>query len=619
MVDNSPYPLNQWTESPFGTVMFLSNNKGVQKAVDPLYFTFYNPRVVTHGLLKSLEVTPPEKLSTVISLLFEDAVPKRGEDIVNNLIEAYNQKAIDDRSILAANTMKFIDTRIKNVEEELNALEAEIERYRSSKGVVDLSEQGRLYLQDAGETDRRIADIQLKISILDKVENYIVSKNMGGSIVPSTLGIDDPILTQLLERLNNSQIQYERLKKTTAVNNPILISISDEIEKIRPSILENVQSQKSNLQTSLASLTSSSGKYDTALKTLPEKERKLLEITRRKTVKNDLFAYLLQKREETALSHVPTDADYKVVSKAEASINPVSPKGFKIYGLAFFLAFGFWVAYVIVKEMLNSKILFRSEIEDATNIHVLGELALVKTTQGNKLLMCNDPVMLDQLRQIDAKLGLYNRKFTKKKILVTSSIAGEGKSFVSRNIAISLAKSGKRVVLLDMDFRRPSLSQSFTLDGNPGIVNYLIGGFRMEDIVHHSAEEENLAILPAGTKGSDQTKLLLNGRLETLFKELSDNFDYIIMDSAPIGLVSDTNILTEYSDLNLLVIRYGVTPKKIIQRLGWIENNKAQQNTGIIFNGLKKRGFIKETDGYGYGYNIAYGNDYFAENHSNVR
>lgn len=606
-VDGKTYGLNQWTESPYGTVMFLPNKNSVSKTGKSLYFSLSNPRSVTQGLLESLEITPPEKLSTVVNLNFRDAVPERGEEILEKLIETYRHNSIEDKNVLAANTMEFIEERIKNVENELDTLESEIEQYRSSKGVVNLSEQGKRYLQDVGDIDRRISEIQLKLSILDKVENYIESKNMGGSIVPSTLGIDDPVLTQLLQKLYDSEIKYEGLKNTTAVNNPMLISIADEIGKIRPTILDNVRSQRSNLQASLSNMTNTSGKFNSALKTLPEKERKLLEITRRKEVKNELFAYLLQKREETALTYVPTDGDSKIVARAQASLEPVSPKGFKVYGLAFFLAVGIWIAYVIVKEMLNNKILFRSEIEYFTDIPVLGELTFIKTAKEDKLLVSSNPILFEQLRQIDVNLGLYNRKFAKKKILVTSSMAGEGKSFVSKNIAFSLAQSGKRVVLLDMDFRRPNLSQSFNLIGNPGIVNYLMGGFKMEDIVHHSAEEENLVILPAGTKGSDQTKLLLNGKLETLFKELSDKFDYIIMDSAPLGLVSDANILTEYSDINLLVIRHAVTPKRTIQRLGQVENSKALKNTGIVFNGLKKRGFVKENSGYGYGYSQTYG------------
>ena len=612
-VEGKTYPLNQWVNSPFGEVMFFENVNQVQEAKKPLFFVLVNPRKVTQGLLKSLEVTPPEKLSTVINLNLEDEVPNRGEDILNGLIRAYNQKAIDVRNQLAANTMKFIEDRIKNVEGELDELETEIERYRSSKGVVDLSEQGRIYLQDAGQNDQRIADIKLKLSVLDKVENYIQSKNNGGSIVPSTLGIDDPVLTQLLQKLYNSEMEYERLKKTTAVNNPMLTSLSDEIEKIRPNILDNVQSQKSNLQASLSNLNSNSGRYNSALKTIPEQERKLLEITRRKAVKNDLFAFLLQKREETALSYVPSGGDSTVVTGAEASLEPVSPKGVKIYGIALFLGIGFWIGYVMIKEMLNKKVLFRSEIEDSTNLPVIGELSYLK---GNKELSSKNPEnlpLIEQFRQLDAQLGLYSRTFRKKKILITSSLSGEGKSFVSKNLSYSLAQSGKKVILLDMDFRKPNTSQSFNLLNNKGIIDYLKEEAFLKELIVPSELDPNFSVLPAGTKGADETKLLLNGKLELLFEKLSEIFDYVIIDSAPLGLISDANLLAEFCDITLLVIRHGFTPKKVIQRLDQIQAEKNLQHIGIVFNGLKKRGFVKEYRGYGYGYNQSYGYGGYAQ------
>jgi len=235
------YPLNQWSETPFGTAMFLPTANPAPKSGKRFFYSLYGTRDVTRYLLNSLEVIPPEKLSTVISLYFNDENPMRGEDILNTLIETYNLKAIEDKNVLAVNTMKFIEGRIMNVETELDQLEAEIQQYRSSMGVVDLNEQGKLYLQDAGANDRKIADIRLKLSILDKVENYILSKDTGGSIVPSTLGVDDPVLTQLLQSLYNSEIKYERLKKTTAVNNPILISLADEIEKIRHLTMSEVK------------------------------------------------------------------------------------------------------------------------------------------------------------------------------------------------------------------------------------------------------------------------------------------------------------------------------------------------------------------------------------------
>lgn len=611
-VDGENYPLNQWIDSPFGNVMFYPNPNKIQNAENKLYFVLLDPRAVTQGLLKSLEVSPPEKLSTVINLSLTDEVPNRGEDILNGLIQTYNQKGIDDKNILAANTMSFIEERILKVEEELNSLEEEIEQYRSTKGVVDLSEQGRMYLQDAGQNDQRIADINLKLSVLDKVENYIQSKNSGGSIVPSTLGIDDPVLTQLLQKLYNSEMEYERLKKTTAVNNPILISLADEIENIRPNILDNVQSQKSNLQASLLNLQANSGRYTSALKTIPKKERKLLEITRRKAVKNDLFAYLLQKREETVLAHVPNNADNIVVTRANASLQPVQPKGLIIYGIALFLAISFWIAYIIIKEILNDKILFRSEIEENTKVPVIAELSYLK---GDKQLSLNNPdhiPAIEQFRHLDAQLGLYSRSFRKKKILVTSSIAGEGKSYVSKNLSYSLAQGGKKVILLDMDLRKPYTTKSFDLLESKGIIDYLKGEAILEELVLPTKSDPNLYILPAGTKGGDYTQLLLNGELEFLFQKLSENFDYVIIDSGPIGLVSDVSLFAEFCDIILLVVRHGFTPKKIIQRLDQNRADKNLKHVGIIFNGLKKRGFVKKDSGYGYGYSQAYGYEAYA-------
>lgn len=606
-VDGKTYPINQWVETPFGEVMFYPNKNKVQQATNPLYFILINPRVVTQGLIETLEVAPPEKLSTVINLSMQDEVPSRGEDILDELIQAYHQKGVDDRNQLALNTMEFIEARINAVEKELGNVESEIEEFRSSKGVVDLSEQGRRYLQDAGQNDLRINDIKLKLSVLEKIENYIQSKNTGGSIVPSTLGVDDPVLTQLLQNLYSAEMEYERLKKTTAVNNPMLASLLDEINKIRPNILDNVQSQKSNLNASLSNLYGTFGKYNTALKEIPEYERKLLEITRSKAVKNELFAYLLQKREEIALSYVPSSGNDKVVTNAQASLKPVSPKGLKIYGIALFLAIAIWVAYVVLKELINKNILFRSEIEDSTQIPVIGELYQLK--EGNLLSQDNpeDLPIMEQFRQLDAQLGLYSRTFRKKKILVTSSLPGEGKSFVSKNLAYSLAQSGKKVILLDMDFRKPHTTNSFNLKKHKGIINFLKDEADLEELFVESDINSNLFILPAGTQGEDHTQLLLNGKLESIFEYLSSKYDYIIMDSAPIGLVSDANLLAEFCEITLLVVRHAFTPKKVVQRIDQNIANNNLKYTGIVFNGLKKRGFIKEDSGYGYGYSQVYG------------
>lgn len=601
------YALDIPHDLPFGTITFIRNDKQNGENEYPLYFELINPAILTDYISGSLTVVPTDKLSTVVILTYVDQLRSRGEDILNAVIASYINKGFEERKRLAESTLAFIEDRIVNVELELNNLEDEIEQYTAEAGAINLSEQGRIFLQDAGANNRNIADLNLQITLLGRVKSYVISKSNQGGIVPSTTGINNPVLTQLLQKLYNSEIEYASLSKTTAENNPLLLSLADEIANIRPSILENINNQQASLKASLRSLNSNSGRFNTVLKGIPEKERALLEIKRSEDIKKELFSFLLQKREETALAHAPTEGDTKVIEKASASVYPSSPKGIKIYGMACFAALGLWIAYVVITEMMNKKILFRSEIEDFIDLPVLGELSFSKKTKKNTIFTPKDVVLTEQLRHLNARLGLYHRTFTKKKIIITSNIAGEGKSFVSRNLAINIAQSGKRVALLDMDFRKPQLSKVFQMIDKKGTVNYLKGDCGLPEIVNQLEAEENLFVIPAGTKGGDHTKELLNGKLETLFAELSESFDVVIVDSAPMGLVSDVNLLAEYCDLKLLVIRHGFTPKKIVQRLEQIEQIELLDNMGVVFNGIKKRGFTKKDSGYGYGYSQAYG------------
>ncbi len=607
------YAVDTWiTDLPMGDIRFLLNERQFGEPKDLLYFTLTNPKVVTMELLDDLKVKSTNKLSTIISLSYKDAVPERGEDVLNGLIISYNQKAVSDRNALAANTLKFIEDRMQKVGDELADLEKEIQEYRATKGVVDLSEQGRLYLKDMGDYDRQIGDINRQLQVLNEVESYVVSKKNEGGLVPSTLGVNDPVLARLLEKLYEAEIKYARLKKTTAENNPILVSIRNEIEKIRPSILENIRNQQSNLNASLGSLSYNSGKSSTAFKNIPEQERNLLEITRRKGIKSNLFLFLQQKREEAALTYAPNSGDSRLVDAAESSLLPVSPKSLFAYLAGLALAVTIGILFVIFKERFNNKVLFRSEIEENTNLPVVAEFSHLKNkNEKAHPVLSYDLGVLEQFRQLCAKLGLYRRKSDKKKILVTSSISGEGKSFISSNLANSLALSGKKVVLLDMDLRKPNTTNLYNLAAENGLIDYLKGEAKFNNILHPSKENDLLQIIPAGTKGGYHSKLLLNGRMEILFDYLTDNFDYIVIDSAPLDLVSEVNFLSEFCDKTLFVVRHGHTPKRIIQRLRQSAKLAPFNDVGIVFNGVKKRGMIKGDYGYGYGieydYNIPYG------------
>lgn len=645
--EGKEYPLNKWVDvSGFGKVMFKPNEKALFSPKNQLYYTLINPRIVTKNLLANLEANPPNKLSSVVRLALRDDVPQRGKDVLNSLISAYYAKAVAVRNSQATNTLKFIEERMKNVEAELKTLESEIQEFRSTKGVVDLSEQGKLYLSDMGTYDRQIATVNQQMAVLDQVEGYIQSNNTQGGIVPSSLGVNDPGLTQLLNKLYDSEIQYEKLRKTTAENNPILSSVSNEIQKIRPSILENVQNQKNNLRATLGNLNYNSGKSRGQLKAIPEKERELLEISRRKAIKSDLFSFLQQKREETALTYAPSEMEGQIVDLAESSLDPVSPKRMIIYAIGMALAFIMGVLYVVIKEFLNRRILFRSEIERFTKIPIIAELPNIDysdmremkkqkpsfwqkmkdglTFKSNMskdkgpMLFANEPGLQDNFRQMGAVLGLYSRNFSKKKILITSNVPGEGKSFISRNLANCLSKAGKKVALFDADFVRCNTSRQFDLLEKKGTLDYLSGNSGLAEIVNPLPTNKNLSIIPAGIKNGDHTDLLLNGKLDLLFEYLGNKFDFIILDAAPMDLVADVNLLAEYSDKTLLVVRHAITPKSVLKNLRHSNMLRTLKNVSIVFNGVKKRGLVNQDLGYGYGYKYGngYGYEYLAEKSS---
>lgn len=602
-IDNTLFPLNEWvSDDRFGEVRFIPNPNKMGNPKGALYFTLANPKVMTVGMLSELDVASTNKLSTVVNISYKDPVRKRGEDIINRLIFNYNQKTVIDRSTLAASTLNFIEERMGKVGTELAELEMEIQKYRSSQGVVDLSEQGKLYLQDVGDYDREIATLNRQLDVLNRVEAYVISKRNEGGIVPSTMGINDPVLSQLVEKLYNSEIEYAKLKKTTGENNPILVSIANEIEKIRPSIVENIRNQKNNVSAGLENLNFNANKSNTALTSIPEKERTLVEITRRKTIKNDLYSYLQEKREETALSLAPTIGDSRIVDVAEASLKPISPKRLLAYLAGFVLACAIGITYVLAKENLSKKILFRKEIEEHTRFPIIAELPYLNKVESKIFLEPWQTLALEQFRHLCAKLGLYTKMNNKKRILVTSSIAGEGKSFVSANLAHSLSMSGQKVVLIDMDFRKPQLSQRFKLNDAKGVLDFLINTMDYEEIVNALPDNDNLFVIPAGTKGGYHSKWLLKGNLATLFAKLTNEFDYIIVDSAPIDLVSEVNVLGEFCDRTLLVLRHNHTPRHIVQRLEISNKLELLKDVSIVFNGVKKRGLSIGNNDYGYGY-----------------
>ena len=328
----------------------------------------------------------------------------------------------------------------------------------------------------------------------------------------------------------------------------------------------------------------------------------MVEITRKKKNISELYDFLAKKREETALSYAPTQGDARVIETAEASLRPVSPKKMFIYAIALFLSLAIGILIVSGKELFSSRILFRSEVERYSKIPILGELAFID--QNNTELLVNkhkDVFIQDQFRHLLSSLGIYQRSIKIKTLMVTSSIAGEGKSYVSANLAQTIAFSGKKVALVDMDLRQASLTTMFKLDDHLGVSSFLSGKATFNNIIHKSDSDE-LFVVPCGEKTTASSELLAGRKLEELFDLLFTSFDYIVVDTPPISMVSDAAIISDFSDKTILVVRHDYTPKHIGRRIDETLNSNNLKNSNIVFNAVKQRGIVAENYGYGHGY-----------------
>ena len=606
LINNRSYPINQLVNTPYGKLKFITNKNAEQPSEGKLFFSILNPKDVAASLGKRLSVSTSNKMTSILNLTLTEDDPKKGEDILNELITAYNQAILKDKNNLAGNTLEFIEARLSSVQQDLESIEKRIERFKSRKGAIDLSTQGQLFLQNVSANDQKMSDINMQLAVLDEVQNFAASSNKGLGIVPSTLGVSDPSLSQLVDKLYTSELEYDRLRKTTGENSPLLVSIADRINTLRPGIMQNISSQRRSLMASKNNLNSTNNSYSSMLRTMPETERELLDINREQGIKANIYNFLLQKREETALSHASTVSESRVIDNASSSDNPVNPKKKVIYLSSVLLAMISAMGFVYGRESFSRKIMFRHEIEQYTDLPIIGEISIESSDNPIVISNTRKTFIAEQFRKLRMSLNYIGVNSKRKRILVTSSISGEGKSFIASNLALTLALSNRKVILLDFDLNNPTLTTKLKIQELRGISEYLQGEAEIDDIIVQTDVNPNFYMIPPGRLPYNPTELIMNGKAEELLNYLDGIFDFIIIDTAPVLPVTDAYVLSPFCDATLFVVRHGYTPKLFIERLD--ANNKINQlnNAAIVFNGVTPRGFGSSHYGYGYGYGYIY-------------
>ena len=555
-----------------------------------------------------LSVQQPNVKSTVLELSLEDTSPRRGRDILNTLLDVYVQSNLNDKNREASNTLKFIEDRLGLLTGELGDVEGEVATYKSSRGLTDIGSEAQIFLENIQENDSKLNEVNNQMQVLESVDAFVDAN--GGTSAPATYMINDPVLVSLLSRLTDLQLQQERYARTTQAGNPLLETVNTQIASTKQAVRENLQNLRRGLAVTKQNLESINTRFSAGLRTIPQKEREYVGIKRQQTIKENLYLYLLQKREETALAYASTVTDSRLVDSPKTSFLPVKPKRSIIWLGA--LAAGGILPLLLVNLlfMLNNTVQRRDEIEAATRTSILGEIGLMRSTQKSQdderiIRMTSRSAVSEQFRALRTNLQ-YLGDGSCRTLLFTSSIGGEGKSFVTVNLGASLAYADKKVIIVGLDLRKPALHHRLGVSNDRGVTNYFVGQGQLPSLIQTTQVHPNLDVLVSGPVPPNPSELLSNGRLPELLGELRQQYDYILIDAPPFGLVTDAAIIAEHTDATLYVVRFNYSLRDHLKRIAELQRTKRFANLSIIFNG------VNYGAGYGYGYGYGgYGYGYY--------
>lgn len=537
------------------------------------------------------------KDAPIIELNIEDVVPERGSAILNNLIASYKSFNVLDKNKETKNTLKFIDERLASLSGELTDVEKDVEGYKSSIGLTDISSKSKFFLDNVQANDGRLNEVNVQLNIVKGIENYA---NSGDSEnVPATIGIADPGLTGLVEQLTKLQVQRDRLLAITPESNPIFVPLNRQIQSTKTAIRENVKGIKTSLMATKSQLEKVNSQFESSIKNLPGQERQYVSIKRQQGVKEGLYVYLLQQREQIALSYASTLTDARTIDEAYYE-DAHTKKGLPL-GIALMFGILVPVGMIYGREAFRNRVMTRQDIEAGTSAPIICEL--MKSSQESPIVVLsrNSFAIGEQLRALRTNLlNAYHKKGQGKITLFTSSIAGEGKSFVASNIAASLAASGRKTVILEMDLRKPKVSKILNLENeSPGLSDLLKGEVSKDEVIQPSGIHPNLFVMQSGPVPGNPSELLESSYMFTLLDELKQDFDNVLIDTPPLKVVPDAMIIAPFVDVCLYIVRHNYTPRSELSFIEEIYREQKLPNMNLVFNGVAMDGR--------YGYYIDYG------------
>ena len=553
----------------------------------------------------SISVSPVNKKSSVLTLSLTYPVRKKAEDVLDELVKQYNLDAIADKNEVSEKTSEFIKERLQKVSKDLASLDDDAKNYKSSKGFTGVSREAELILESVKRNDSKLMTLRTQNEVIKWTQDYLNKNSDNNQIIPS-LGVEDPVIGKAIEEYNKLIQKRNTLSVNAGGKNPTLIDYESKIANLSKGLKQSLTNTKKSLDLQINQFKIHSGKVNAQVASIPAKERGYIDIARQLEIVSGLYGYLLKKKEESDISLAVTVPNAKIIDKGYSSHLPVSPKKSIIVLAALLL--GLIIPFIILylKNLLDTKVHTKNDIESTISIPFLGD---VPNSESKEKVVVGHDVRSStaeafRLLRTNLDFMLTSNKDKCKTIFITSTTSGEGKSFISINTASTLALSGKKVMLVGMDLRAPKVTEYLGIPDRKGVTNYITNeSLNLNDLKFSIPEVKNLDIIASGVIPPNPAELLMTDRIEKMFSQLESEYDYLIVDTAPVNLVTDTLLIAKYADMFMYVTRANYLDKRLLSVPQALYNEKRLPNMAIVLNDTDpKRSYGYGYGGYGYGY-----------------
>ena len=600
----------KWTVPMKDTV----NIEGVKLVVAPTnYYTdswkgehihiTKNPMSSVVGyFISSLGIRQEEDEASILTLSLKDRSAARAEDVLNMLISVYNEEAINDKNQVAINTAEFINERLIIIESELGGVESHLESFKRENRIVDIATTAGMYVGESQKYNTNVMELETQLRLATYIKDYLTDPTREIDLIPANTGISDMNIESQIAQYNTIKLRRDKLIEDSSEKNPVVEELNTSLRAMKQSIIRAVDNMIVSINVRRNDAQSRESQAQSRVSSIPTKERQMLSIERQQKIKESLYLFLLNKREENALSQAMVDNNARVIDGASGPKAPIAPNRNKIMLLGLLLGLAFPGVIFLMIMFLDTRIRTKKDIQGKVTAPFLG----VIPEQDKE----NENLISEAFKIVRTNMSFLSRKDRKIQVIMcTSFSSGDGKTFVSLNLANSFISARKKVVLVDLDIRKGTLTAHFSKHSHhhaQGVTNYLADtDLRLGDIISSDTGVEGLDLIPSGSIAPNPAELLMDERLDEMFKELRNRYDVIITDSVPVGLVADATIANRVADLTLFVVRAGRLDRRQLPDIEAMYQERKLTNMSLLLNGADFH-----HHGYGYGYGYGYGHGY---------